>query len=109
MEFRYLQMSLSLEIRKRTFQFAFDARTSRGPMRYRTSWFLLLSDTEKEITGIGEVAPIFGLSIENQAQIESDFSKITEWISHYKNFNLPINLMQINSEIDALHLCSSVR
>jgi O-succinylbenzoate synthase len=103
-------MQLTLEIRKRTFDFAFKAKTSRGPMQERTCWFLLLRDrNHNDIIGIGEVAPIFGLSKEQPGQIEADLVKLTEWINQFEHSKLPSNLFEINEELKELDLCSAVR
>ena len=103
-------MQLTLEIRKRTFDFAFNAKTSRGTMPERICWFLLVRDRSyNDIIGIGEVAPIFGLSKEQPRQIEADLVKLTEWINQYENSKLPSDLSEINAEIKELELCSAVR
>lgn len=61
-------MSLRISISKRVFNFAFKARTSRGPMKDKTSWFLRMeNDASPGISGWGECGPLPGLSV--------DFSK----------------------------------
>jgi o-succinylbenzoate synthase len=51
---------------KQTFEFTFQARTSRGAMCNRTSWFIKLwDDQQPDIFGIGECAPLPGLSIDD--------------------------------------------
>lgn len=56
---------------KQTFQFTFQARTSRGAMRNRTSWFVKLwYDANPEIFGVGECAPLPGLSIDDVPEYE---------------------------------------
>ncbi|GEO05810.1 o-succinylbenzoate synthase [Adhaeribacter aerolatus] len=58
-------MSLQLEIIPHLLQFKFDARTSRGAMQQHQVFYLKLYDTrQKEIFGIGECAPLPGLSPE---------------------------------------------
>ena len=47
---------------KHVLDFTFNAGTSRGVMKQRPTWFLTITDGKK--TGIGECAPIEGLSID---------------------------------------------
>jgi o-succinylbenzoate synthase len=50
---------------QKTFEFNFQARTSRGPMRDKTSWFIKLwDDATPGIVGLGECGPLPGLSID---------------------------------------------
>lgn len=51
------------------------ARTSRGEMTTRTVWFLFLEKNGK--TGIGECAPLPGLSIETPEQVEHLLEKLS--------------------------------
>lgn len=58
-------MALKASFNRYVFQFRFDARTSRGIIKERVSWFLKIGDEEHpEIFGIGECAPLQGLSPE---------------------------------------------
>lgn len=63
-------MSLHGSFFKRTFTFRFDARTSRGPMKEKTSWFLRVWGDDQSRCGIGECGPLPGLSIDNFLEIE---------------------------------------
>jgi len=48
---------------KKVFQFAFKARTSRGLMKDKISWFIKLwDDSHPEVVGLGECGPLPGLS-----------------------------------------------
>ena len=58
-----MSMKLELEVKRYTLKFAFNARTSRGSMSERRVWYLKVTDGLR--TGIGEVAPIKGLSPES--------------------------------------------
>lgn len=59
----------------RTFTFGFDARTSRGRMTDRRSWFLKVADRRKpEMWGYGECAPLPGLSVDDVP----DFEKVLD-------------------------------
>ena len=54
---------LRLEYKPYTLNFKFIAITSRGPMKKRKVWFLRVWDTSSlGSSGIGEVAPLQGLS-----------------------------------------------
>ncbi len=58
-------MALQATLHKKTFQFSFDARTSRGAMRERVCWFIKVWDQAAPATvGVGECAPLPGLSPE---------------------------------------------
>ncbi|WP_026464735.1 o-succinylbenzoate synthase [Adhaeribacter aquaticus] len=61
-------MALQIEIIPHTLQFKFSARTSRGAMQQHQVFFLKLADSEMpHIFGIGECAPLPGLSLEHHA------------------------------------------
>ncbi|RSK44276.1 o-succinylbenzoate synthase [Hymenobacter perfusus] len=54
---------LQLRYSHRVLHFNFPARTSRGALTEHTAYYLHLSDTNQpEVTGIGEAAPLAGLS-----------------------------------------------
>ncbi|HYF71076.1 MAG TPA: o-succinylbenzoate synthase [Ohtaekwangia sp.] len=82
-------MKLQASYFKKTFTFGFKARTSRGLMRDKTSWFIRVWDKENPaIAGIGECGPLPGLSpeagpdfegiIENVVKRINDFDRIVE-------------------------------
>lgn len=59
------------------------AGTSRGILNTKTSWFLSLSQEDNpEIRGIGEIAPIPGLSVDNLDEIETEISRIAFQINN---------------------------
>jgi o-succinylbenzoate synthase len=59
-------MALRTAFCRRDFAFNFQARTSRGVMRERTSWFVRIWDeATPDIAGIGECAPLPGLSVDD--------------------------------------------
>ena len=56
-------MSYQIRIKPHQLQFAFDARTSRGAMRTHQVYYVALTDDRSPLqTGIGECAPLPGLS-----------------------------------------------
>ena len=67
---------MKASFKKYTLQFKQPAGTSRGVYKTRDSWFLFLEDNG--ITGIGECAPLPGLSMEPPDQIESQLTKVCQ-------------------------------
>lgn len=66
-----LLMALRVSIHKQVFHFNFEARTSRGPMKNRTAWFIKLwNEFDSSIFGLGECAPLEGLSKETEAEMD---------------------------------------
>jgi o-succinylbenzoate synthase len=70
-------MSLQALISKKIFHFNFNARTSRGRMRERTSWFIKIWDeANPEIFGLGECGPLPGLSIDARPDYETVLNQV---------------------------------
>lgn len=79
-------MSLRAGIFKRIFTFNFDARTSRGPMKERTSWFIKIRDEKNPgVAGVGECAPLPGLSIDDRPDLENVLYQVAREISKMDN------------------------
>jgi o-succinylbenzoate synthase len=58
-------MKLKAEYCKHTLNFRFDAGTSRGVLKNKTSFFIkLYHESNPEVFGMGEAGPLFGLSID---------------------------------------------
>jgi o-succinylbenzoate synthase len=75
-------MMLKASFVKKTFKFSFKARTSRGLMRDKTSWFIVLSDEKTPDTkGIGECGPLPGLSPDAVPDFETTLAQIVHQIS----------------------------
>jgi o-succinylbenzoate synthase len=73
-------MSLEASFHKRIFHFSFEARTSRGVMKEKVSWFINIRDSAvPDVTGVGECGPLPGLSPEHNPEfndtIESMISR----------------------------------
>lgn len=65
-------MALKASLHKRIFEFSFNARTSRGAMKEKISWFIKIWDDQApEIMGIGECGPLPGLNPEYTSEFES--------------------------------------
>lgn len=75
-------MSLQLSITPHLLQFKFDARTSRGAMASHQVYFLTLSDAAVPgIAGVGECAPLPGLSIDARPDLEQKLEELKRWIN----------------------------
>lgn len=74
-------MSFHAEFTKRTFHFGFDARTSRGQIRDRSCWFLKIKDDQSLCEGIGEIAPLPGLSFETEEDVENELNELVDLIN----------------------------
>ena len=71
-------MPLQLTVTPHQLQFKFDARTSRGAMRAHQVYYLQLRDANNPgATGIGECAPLPGLSIDARPDLEARLKKLT--------------------------------
>jgi o-succinylbenzoate synthase len=91
-------MSLKASIHKHTFQFSFNARTSRGAMKDKTSWFINVWDeAEPEIVGVGECGPLPGLNPEHNDEWEAT---LEELIAHFnsKSIHKPQDTLSSVSE-----------
>jgi o-succinylbenzoate synthase len=78
-------MALRATITKKVFEFNFTARTSRGRMKDRVSWFIKVWDERNpSVFGMGECAPLPGLSIDDKPDYESVLQSVAEKISSLK-------------------------
>lgn len=78
-------MALRASYSKRIFEFSFSARTSRGPMADKISWFIKIwDDLDPDTFGIGECAPLPGLSIDDRADFESVLKEVVGSITTVK-------------------------
>ncbi|RAV99188.1 o-succinylbenzoate synthase [Pseudochryseolinea flava] len=65
-------MALQTSLDKRVFHFNFNARTSRGAMQEKVSWFVKLwDDAADHVIGIGECGPLQGLSVDDRPDLDS--------------------------------------
>ena len=65
---------MKARFKKYTLQFHRPAGTSRGTYNTRDSWFIFLEENGK--TGIGECAPLPGLSLENPAEMDGKLIQV---------------------------------
>jgi O-succinylbenzoate synthase len=71
-------MAVRASIHKKVFHFNFEARTSRGRMKDKTSWFVKLFDERNpDAFGIGECGPLPGLSPDAVPEFEAVLEEIT--------------------------------
>lgn len=78
-------MALRASYFRKVFRFNFEARTSRGLMDDKISWFIKLwHDNAPEQFGIGESGPLPGLSIDAIPEIEGHLEKIVSTINNEK-------------------------
>ena len=88
---------------KRTLVFKMPAGTSRGVMKTRDVWYITLS--ENGITGIGECAPLPGLSLDDFEQIDSKLEKIcTDPVTCLKDLSLLSDFPSIRFGLEMAYL-----
>jgi o-succinylbenzoate synthase len=72
-------MALQASAHKKVFHFNFKARTSRGLMRDKTSWFIKVwDDTNSGVFGLGECGPLPGLSPDARPDFEEVLTTTVE-------------------------------
>lgn len=75
-------MALKASFARKVFHFNFDARTSRGRMRERISWFIKVWDEVKpSVFGLGECGPLPGLSMDYTPDFESTLTDVLSKVS----------------------------
>lgn len=79
-------MAFTLKWHKHILEFITPAETSRGIMDVRPIWYLKLFDSTKpNIYGLGECAPLKGLSIDDREDFETYLTKMSYEISKINN------------------------
>ena len=102
-------MALQASFFKKTFHFSFKARTSRGSMIQKDSWFLKVWDTQSpEVFGIGEAGPLPGLSPETSEDVEKQLGEVIQLISKGLTANSSATLNDIHEYFKSARLSSSV-
>ena len=75
-------MPLHVTYSKSVFNFNFKARTSRGLMKNKISWFISIADDAvPSVYGVGECGPLPGLSVDDRPDYEETLLKIVEQIN----------------------------
>lgn len=86
-------MKIQAQYIKHTLKFTFQAGTSRGILRERDTYYLILQNTQAESQiGIGEASPLQGLSIDDQPDFESHVAQLCQRLNHQ---NIPEDLAEI--------------
>jgi o-succinylbenzoate synthase len=81
-------MALKASFSKKVFQFSFEARTSRGLMKDKTSWFINVWDERNpDVVGVGECGPLPDLSIDARPDFEDVVAAVVEKISVQQHFD----------------------
>jgi o-succinylbenzoate synthase len=93
-------MSLKAVFSKHTLNFKFEAGTSRGVLTQKDSYFIKIFDTENpSVFGLGECAPLKGLSIDDRPDFELQLLSICEYFNTIElevfSWNLNIILDQV--------------
>lgn len=72
-------MSFCASFKKEVFNFNFNARTSRGLMKDKTSWFIKIwREGNPNVYGIGECGPLQGLSVDDRPDFEHVLNEVVE-------------------------------
>lgn len=88
-------MALRASFYKQVFHFNFSARTSRGRMRDRTSWFIMVWDeTDSTLYGLGECAPLPGLSVDDKPDYEQVLQLVVDSVG-----NLSVSSTDLLSDV----------
>lgn len=75
-------MPLKLSYTPHTLQFMFDARTSRGAISAHKVYFInLWQEDAPEVTGVGECAPLAGLSIDDRPDLEQKLQEVAQLVN----------------------------
>ncbi|WP_299699979.1 o-succinylbenzoate synthase [uncultured Pontibacter sp.] len=100
-------MPLRLSLIPHQLQFKFDARTSRGAMTTHQVYYLVLSESvDPAIRGIGECAPLAGLSIDAIPALLPKLNEVIDWINQSE---MGMTDLKAELESDALEDFPSIR
>lgn len=79
-------MTLQARFIKKVLHFSFDARTSRGRMKDKTSWIVKVWDTSSPSEfGLGECGPLPGLSTDDKPEYEGVLKESLTKISQHRS------------------------
>ena len=75
-------MALRAACFKKVLRFGFKARTSRGLMPDKTSWFIKIWDSENpQVVGLGECGPLPGLSVDDRPDYEEVLNAVVKKVN----------------------------
>jgi len=69
------------------------AKTSRDVLTERDSWILQLLDSEGKVNGEGEVAPLWGLSLETKEEVISELNRLVD-SENFKTISSKVSSVQ---------------
>ena len=94
-------MAIQTSVQKNVLQFKFDARTSRGAMQQHEVYYIKVWDSENpEIKGIGECAPLPGLSPEYSPDFEKKLQAIIADINQQRWLGATLNVASLVSRFN---------
>jgi len=73
-----LSEKITVRVHKRVLEFVRPAKTSRDTLTSHEVWYILLLNEENKTAGIGECAPIWGLSAEQRGDFEEIMREIQQ-------------------------------
>lgn len=76
---------IQFSFKKHTLQFNFAAKTSRGTLNTHNVFYIFAKDVENNLCGIGEAAPLVGLSLDDRDDFEAQLAQICLKISGKDN------------------------
>ena len=84
-----LRMSFRASFFDKAFTFRFDARTSRGAMKEKTSWFIKVwNSDDPSVFGVGECGPLPGLSTDDRLDLSAILANVTDALGAIKDLSL---------------------
>jgi o-succinylbenzoate synthase len=87
-------MSFRASFSKRIFNFNFKARTSRGLMPDKTSWFISVwNESHPDVVGLGECGPLPGLSLDDIPNFDSAVAGTVSRISSLDGHSLSTEMV----------------
>lgn len=91
-------MAIKALFHKHTLDFTFPAGTSRGILKQKETWIIKVTDeTNAEVFGLGEAAPLVKLSIDDIPDYDERLTQICDQIS---GVSIPLNVEDIYHLLD---------
>lgn len=101
-------MPLKIVYKPHTLHFRKEAGTSRGVLTQKTSWIIIITDTEKPgVTGYGECGPLPGLSVDDRPDFEAQLADVCNIFNDLDLDVFPFNLGIILDQLVPVHLPSA--
>lgn len=98
-------MGYQFRVVRKSFHFRFDARTSRGRMHEKTSWFIVVRHKNNpSVAGIGECGPLPGLSMEPIGELDEILADLLHKLSNRNDLSVEFINRIIPPEWSAVRL-----